>query len=111
MSGFSSRPLLRDLYDHVVPSIADKWRDIGEHLLPHTLVDNRVLEVIAANHPHSVEECCKRVFEKWLCSQDDASWNQLIEAINAIGLNHIASKLEKHLKGKVYIYIDMHTTY
>ena len=81
----------------MVPSVADKWRDIGVYLLHPTLVDNRVLEVIAADHPHSVEECCKSMFEKWLEIQKDASWNQLIEAINAIGLNSLAIKLQQDL--------------
>lgn len=60
--------------------------------------------MIAADHPQSVEESCKCVFEKWLCSQNDASWNQLIEAINTIELKNLASKLEKQLIGKVYVH-------
>ena len=94
----SDYPLLKDLYDHVVPSVADKWRDIGVHLLPPNLLDNRVLEVIAANHPHSVEERCQSVFEKWL-NMKDASWNQLIEVLNTIKLYFLANKLEKALTG------------
>ena len=47
----------------MVPSVADKWRDIGVHLLHPTLIDNRALEVIAADHPHSVEGCCKSMFK------------------------------------------------
>ena len=98
---YNHRPLLKDLYDHVVPSVADKWRDIGVHLLHPTLIDNRVLEVIAADHPHSVEGCCKSMFEKWLGTQKDASWNQLIKSINTIGLCSVAKQLEKHLAGNV----------
>ena len=85
----------------MVPFVADKWRDIGVRLLPPTLVDNRVLEVIAADHPHSVEDCCKGMFDKWLETQKDASWNQLIEAINAIELCSIASKLKKDIIGRL----------
>ena len=51
--------MLKDLYEHVVPTIADKWRDVGVQLLDSNLLDQRILEVIAADHPHSVEECCK----------------------------------------------------
>ena len=87
----------------MVPSVADKWRDVGVYLLHPTLVDNRVLEVIAADHPHSVEERCKSMFDKWLETQKDASWNQLIEAINAIKLNSLAIKLQKYLIGKKYV--------
>ena len=96
------KPLLQNLYDHVVPLVADKWRDIAPHLLHRTLIDNRVLEVIAADNPRSVEGCCKSMFEKWLNTQKDASWNQLIEAIKSINLQYIASKLEKYLIGKSY---------
>ena len=70
------------------------------HLLHPTLIEDRVLEVIAADHPHSVEGCCKGMFEKWLNTQKDASWNQLIEAIKSIKLHFLASKLEKDLIGK-----------
>ena len=85
----------------MVPSVADKWRDIGVQLLHPTLVDDRVLDVIEANHPRSVEECCKSMFEKWLETQkDSANWKQLVEAIKNIRLHSIADKLEKELQGK-----------
>ena len=85
----------------MVPSVADKWRDIGVHLLHPALIKDRALEVIAANHPHSVEGCCKSMFMKWLDTRKDANWSQLIEAIKAIGLRNVASKLEKGLPGTV----------
>ena len=88
------------MYDHVVPSVADKWRDIGVQLLHPTLISNRVLEVIAADHPHSVEGCCKSMFEKWLDTQKDASWSQLVKAINTIKLHAFASTLEKDVIGR-----------
>jgi len=84
----------------VVPTIADRWKDIGVHLLDSTLIDQRVLEVIAADHPHSIEGCCKCMLEKWLNTQENASWNQLIEAIKNIELPYLASQLEKKLKGE-----------
>ena len=98
------RPSLKDLCEHVVPTVADKWKDIGVHLLDSTLLDQRVLEVIAADHPHSVEACCKSMFEKWLSTQEKASWNQVIEAIQNVGLCYLASQLETKLKGE-YIYV------
>ena len=99
LTGFS-RPLLKDLYEHVVPTIADKWRDVGVQLLDSNLLDQRVLEVIAADHPHSVEECCKCMFEKWLSTEKKASWNQLIQTTKNIGLLYQASQLEKKLTGE-----------
>ena len=85
-----------------MPAIADKWRDIGVHLLHPTLINSRVLEVIAADHPHSVEGCCKSMFEKWLETKEDANWKQILEAIKITKLNCIADKLEKYLQGKKY---------
>ena len=76
-----NRPLLKDLYEHVIPSVADKWRNIGVQLLHPTLVDDRALDVITADHPHSVQECCKNILEKWLETQKDANWKQILEAI------------------------------
>ena len=98
-------PLLKDLYDHVAPKVADKWKDIGVQLLDPTLINDRVLDVIEADHPHSVEKCCKRVFEKWLSTKEDASWNQLIEAIKIVELKSLASQLKNSLIGNVYICI------
>ena len=87
----------------MVPLVADKWRDIGVHLLHPTIIDDRVLDVIEADHPHSVEGYCKSMFEKWLETQKDANWKQLLRAIKSIELHHIADKLEKYLQGKKYI--------
>jgi len=58
-----------------------------------------VLKVIGADHPHSVEECCKSMFDKWLETQKDASWSKLIKVINNIGLCSVAEELEKYLAG------------
>lgn len=97
------RPLLKDLHNHVVPKIADRWRDVGVQLLDPALVDERALEVIAANHPHSIEERCKSMFEKWLSTQEQASWTHLIESIKKIGLCYQASELGKKLEGEIII--------
>ena len=103
-----SRPILRDLYDQVVPSIADKWKDLGVQLLDPSLIDQRVLEVIAADHPHSVEGCCKSVFEKWLNTQEDASWQQLLEALKNVQLVYLSSQIENKLKtGMIFVFTTL----
>ena len=70
------------------------------HLLDSTLLDQRVLEVIAADYPHNVKCCCKSMFGKWLSTQEKASWNHVIEAIQNVGLHYLASQLETKLKGE-----------
>ena len=80
------RPLQKDLLNHVVAAVPDKWREIGEQLLDPALLDQRVLEVIAADHSHSVEGCCRIMVEKWLVMQKNASWNQLIDEVHWIAV-------------------------
>ena len=90
----SDRPSLKALCDHVVNSVAGKWRDLGVQLLSSDMVD-----IIAANHPHDVVSCCKSVFKKWLETITDATWNHLIKALasQSVQLNHLASQLEQML--------------
>jgi len=56
--------------------------------------------VIAADYPYGVEGCCKRMFEKWLTTQIDPSWSQLIEALKITGLCYVASQIEERIQGK-----------
>ena len=75
------RPSLKDLCNHVVQKVADKWRDIGIQLIDPTSA--RALDIIKANHPQDVTECCKCMLEKWLNTKPDASWNQLLDALKS----------------------------
>ena len=98
----NKRPLLKDLYDHVVLEVADKWRDLGVQLLGHARNHQGVLKVIAADHPHDVTNCCKRVLEKWLDANTGATWNQLIEALKSPGIqqDYLAGQIEKIIMTK-----------
>ena len=90
----SDRPSLRSLHDHVVNSVAGKWKDLGVQLLPPEMVD-----IIAADHPHDVVSCCQCVLKKWLDTTTDASWNQLIKALRSpsVQLDYLAGQLEQML--------------
>ena len=100
------RPLLRDLYDHVVNDVADKWKDLGVQLLRSD--QEKVLDIIAADHPHDVVSCCKCVFKKWLepTTADYATWNQLIKALRSpnIQLDSLASQLEQMINTECKVY-------
>ena len=93
----NERPSLKDLYDHVLMNVADKWRDLGVQLLRPDKANS--LNIIAANHPNDVESCCKCVFEKWLNTTTDATWNQLISALKcpSLQLDYLAGELEQKL--------------
>ena len=88
---------MKDLHDHVLLEVADKWRDLGVQLLAPD--HQGVLKVIAADHPRDVVSCCKCVLEKWLDTTADATWSQLIRALRSpsIQLDYLAGQLEQIL--------------
>ena len=102
----SDRPSLRELYNHVVINVADKWRDLGVQLMRPG--QERMLDIIAADHPHDVVSCCKCVLKKWLDTTTDATWNELIRALRSptIQLDYEADRLEQILivECKIYSY-------
>lgn len=102
----SDRPSLKDLYDHVLINVAGKWRDLGVQLLRPD--QERMLDIIAADHPRDVVSCCKCVFKKWLelTTADYATWNQLIKALRSpsIQLDDLASQLEQMLNTECKVY-------
>ena len=91
----SDRPLLKDLYDHVVNNVAGKWRDLGVQLLRPD--QEKMLDIIAADHPHDAVGCCKCVLNKWLNTTTDATWNELIRALRSpsVQLDYLAGQLEQ----------------
>ena len=106
--------MLRDLYVHVVGSVAENWKDVGVQLLRPD--QTYQLGIIETNYPQDAVRCCKCVLEKWLQSSVDATWNQLIEALRCpnVRLNYFASELEQRLKPEckiiaMYVFIDVCT--
>ena len=88
--------------------MAVRWYDLGTQLLTDDTVGT--LRVIKANHPNDVDICCNKMLEKWLELQPDATWSQLIKALNNIGMNAAADSVSKCLiKGITYLYIIITT--
>ena len=73
--------------------ITDKWYDIGLELLEQK--DENAVKIIK-NNPGDISKYCTEMLELWLNKSPNATWNQLIEAIKAPGieLNDAASKIE-----------------
>ena len=97
------RPCRTDLSNHVVPLVAPEWKSLGEVLLPHHIVETKCLEIIEANNPGNVKECCRQIFIKWLDTDKDASWKQLITALQcpSVELHYAAEEIKNKLqKGK-----------
>ena len=68
-----------------------KWFDLGLELVD----SHKILRVIEADHRNNVDTCCRVMFEKWLEKTPDASWEQLVTALNNIGMNTAAAIVSK----------------
>ena len=75
--------------------MAVRWHDLGTQLLTDDNVG--VLDVIKADHPSDASACCNEMFVKWLELQPNATWSQLMTALNNIGMNTVAEEVIKHL--------------
>ena len=104
----SDKPLLKDLYVHVVNRVAPKWKDLGIQLLRPD--QEKMIDTIEANCPHDVLNCCKRLLKKWLDTTIDATWNELMRALRrpSVQLDYLADQLEQMLipECKTYSYIN-----
>ena len=92
----SDRPALKYL-TYIRDLIADKWYEIGLELLEQK--DERAVRIIKNNNNRNIIECCTEMLELWLKRQPKATWNQLIKALKARGieLNSAASEIEEML--------------
>ena len=75
-------------------SITPDWIQLGLELLDsHVILDS-----IKANHRNDVSTCCRVMFEKWLEKTPDASWSQLVTALNNIESRAAACAISKLFK-------------
>jgi len=55
------------------------------------------LNTIEADTNNNAATSCRRMFTKWLNTEELASWDKLIKALRTIQLNNLASKIERLL--------------
>jgi len=102
------RPISQALHNHVVQEAAVKWRDLGVQLLDPA--NESMLDIIEKDHPQDALRCCQCMLQKWLQTNTDASWGQLLEALRSpcIQLMFLADKIESTLivnkKCKIFTY-------
>lgn len=74
----NTRPLLKDLCEHITPRYAIYWKEIG------TLLDlsGKTLDIIELDH-RKVRHCCNAMLENWLKIDPGASWRKLFTAIES----------------------------
>ena len=95
----TGKPIIKSLMKYR-NKIAPYWRNLGIQLLPEKYADK--LDVIQANHPNKVEDCCDEMFHYWLKVDTEATWNKLIDALEDIQQNETAAKIRKdNLKGNL----------
>jgi len=94
----NSLPTLKELQQHVVPHVADKWYHLGVALLDEKKAE---LRTIKHDNNNKCKACCLAMFEYWLQIQPSATWNSLIEALESpcVELFTVAANLRKLFTG------------
>ena len=95
------RPTLRDLIIHVIPSITTKWFEIGVVLLDPKYQNE--LSTIEVDTRNDAATCCRKMFSKWLNTDELASWDKLINALRIVQLNNVAGHIEQLLLQGEYV--------
>ena len=87
----------------MTPLVCTKWYDLGLELF-HT-EDEKEVDIIETNNKiEGVQTCCRKMFDKWL-EYDNVSWDQLVQAMRKIGLNHTATIIENLFTCKAITYV------
>ena len=96
----SSKPLLKDLSNIVIPKVANKWYELGIQLLNQPQLPK--LDEIQKAYPNNLQRGCIEMLKYWLEITPGASWDNLIHALRAPGLEllTIADDVEKEVKSK-----------
>ena len=81
--------------DHT--GFSTSWYELGLQLLEERN-SGSVLSEIEHDNPNNAKRCCIKMFEKWLNQRPNASWDQLLTALNDINMNSAAEQI----KGKMY---------
>ena len=91
------RPALKLLNKYVRKDASLKWHDLGLELLEQK--DEEELNQIQMDNPNDGSKCCKEMFQLWLRKCPNATWNQLIKALEepSIELNKLASTIKELL--------------
>ena len=95
-------PSLRDFNNHVNPKISTKWYELGIQLR----IKDYTLDEIRHNNPNDARTCCREAIKHWIHNADTASWNALIQALEADSISQktLAKEVrEKLLSGKFYL--------
>ena len=93
------RPTLRDLTIRVIPSVSARWYELGVVLLDPKYENE--LTIIEADSGNDVVTCCRKMFSKWLNTDEHASWDKLIGALRILRLGNVGSIQQLLRQGKL----------
>ena len=98
----TTKPKLPDLYEHITPQYALKWKVIGTLLG----VANERLDIIEHDNHYKAVPCCNDMLKWWLRVDPAASWGKLFTVIASPAV----SSGEAVNKGTVYVCV-LHIDY
>ena len=84
----------------MIPSVETEWYNLGLELLdPKYENELETIEDGARNEATS----CRKMFSKWLNTDELASWDKLIKALRIVQLNDVANDIEQLLLQGEYV--------
>ena len=93
---------MRDLHNIIVPKVANHWYDLGIQLFNESQLPR--LDEIRSTYLNNRWEGCVEMLKYWLKITPRATWNNLIHALRAPGLQllAIADDVEKEVRSKYF---------
>ena len=85
----------------MIPSLATRWYDLGLVLLD-TKHQNELI-IIEEDTKNDSKKCCRKMFSKWLDTDELACWDKLIKAAKIAQLNNVANDIEQLLLHGEYV--------
>ena len=82
----------------MIPLVNTKWYDLGLVLLEPKYENE--LNTIDVDTRNDAATCCRKMFSKWLNTDELASWDKLIKAVRIVQLNNVANDIEQLLQGE-----------
>ena len=88
----------------MIPRVSASWFSLGLQLLDPQY--EYELDTIEADTRNDAATSCRKMFSKWLNTDELASWDKLIRALRIVQLNNIANDIEQLLLQSEYV-IDL----
>ena len=93
-----SQPTIREIDRLIIRFIAPDWYTVGIQLE----IETYLLDIIRADHPHSVEDCCRTMFTRWLRYDEGTGgeprvWRTVLKALKNAGYKDLVGDVERTL--------------